>query len=234
MPKRAEIDPRGMEGALEYALLMEVVAPGVARLRVSGMHMSDLMGMEVRGMPLTAFFEPSDRPKLAELLDEVTKGPKVIEITLNCPTGIGRPALKGKLYLAPLEGDSPDRPRILGCLQTNGEIGRTPRRFTIEDVHRRRIVAAAGTRAEPDAQPRSKQARPEPAQPDHAKVDAHLRDQVARIAKETGEQLGAHLREQSGAQKTPAFAEEAAPFTPALKSERPYLRLVKTQKDGPK
>ena len=57
MPDRAEVDPRGLGDALEFAFLLEHVAPGIGRVRISGMHLRDLLGMEVRGMPLTAVFE---------------------------------------------------------------------------------------------------------------------------------------------------------------------------------
>ena len=57
MPRRAEIDPRGIENALEYAFILERIAPGMARIRLAGIHLSDLMGMEVRGMPLTSFID---------------------------------------------------------------------------------------------------------------------------------------------------------------------------------
>lgn len=144
MPARTEVDPRGMEGALEYAMLMEVVAPGVARIRVSGLHMGDLLGMEVRGMPITAFFEPEDRTQLSALVDLVAAGRHVVEATLSSSGGIGRPPLDARLYLAPLEAERDKRPRLLACLQSRGDIGRTPRRFKIADYHKRRIVASAG------------------------------------------------------------------------------------------
>lgn len=144
MPCRSEVDPRGLQGALEYAMLMEVVAPGIARVRVSGMHLNDLMGMEVRGMPITAFFDPADRQRLSDVLKEVVSGPKVAELTLSSPGGIGRSPLSAKLYIAPLSSERDNRPRLLACLQSKSGIGRTPRRFHIQEVHRRRIVAAAG------------------------------------------------------------------------------------------
>lgn len=62
MPKRSEIDPRGIESALEYTFILERIAPGMARLRIAGSHLSDLMGMEVRGMPLTSFITPTAPP----------------------------------------------------------------------------------------------------------------------------------------------------------------------------
>ena len=58
LPRRDEIDPRGIVGALENTFLLERVAPGVARFRLAGMQLHDLMGMDVRGMPLTALIGP--------------------------------------------------------------------------------------------------------------------------------------------------------------------------------
>lgn len=59
MPKRSEIDPRGIETALEYTFVLERIAIGMARLRIEGSHLNNLMGMEVRGMPLTSFITPN-------------------------------------------------------------------------------------------------------------------------------------------------------------------------------
>lgn len=148
MPARAEVDPRGLENALEYALMLEYVASGVARVRVAGQHLSNLLGMEVRGMPITAFFEPSSRARISEVLDQVTRGPKVAELQISSAGGLGRPAIRSRLFLAPLSGEDVGHPRILGALQSIGSIGRTPRRFSLDDVHLRRIVASAGQEVE--------------------------------------------------------------------------------------
>lgn len=143
MPERAEIDPRGLESALEYAFMLEHVAPGVARIRIAGMHLNDILGMEVRGMPLTAFINPEDRKRLGRALDRVVNTPQVADIKLSSPRSIGRPGLQARLYLAPLASGDLGHPRILGCLQSEGDIGRAPRRFAMEQVHLRRIVASA-------------------------------------------------------------------------------------------
>ena len=47
VPMRSEIDPRGIERALEFTFILERIAPGLARFRLSGMHLNDLLGMEV-------------------------------------------------------------------------------------------------------------------------------------------------------------------------------------------
>ncbi len=77
MPNRADIDPRGIEQALEYSFIVERIAPGIARLRIAGSHLSDLMGMEVRGMPLTAFIAPGSRRQVSDTLEEVFETPAI-------------------------------------------------------------------------------------------------------------------------------------------------------------
>jgi len=144
MPQRSEVDPRGLESALEYAFMLEHVAPGVARFRIAGMHLNNLLGMEVRGMPITAMFEPADRARIAGLLDRVVQCPQIADLRLTASGGLGAPQLPARLYLAPLGSDGKDHARILGCLQSLGQIGRSPRRFAIEHVHQRRIVASVG------------------------------------------------------------------------------------------
>ena len=75
IPPRSAINPRGIEDALEYAFILDSVAPGVARFRLAGSHLTDLMGMEVRGMPITAMFVPAARKELSTLLAEVCAPP---------------------------------------------------------------------------------------------------------------------------------------------------------------
>lgn len=143
MPARAEVDPRGLELALEYAFILEQIAPGLGRIRVAGMHLCDLLGMEVRGMPISAFFAPEARDRLSELMRAIGETPMVADLTLQSDGVIGRPPLVARLFLAPLAVGPGKSPRILGCLQSAGDIGRTPRRFTIASIHSRRIVATA-------------------------------------------------------------------------------------------
>ncbi|MDF0600502.1 PAS domain-containing protein [Psychromarinibacter sp. C21-152] len=159
MPDRAEVDPRGLDTALEFAFLMEHVAPGIGRVRISGTHLRDLLGMEVRGMPLTAFFLPESRARIQSALEAVVTTPQIADITLSGERGIGRPALAARLYMAPLANRAgTGAPRVLACLESHGEIGRAPRRFAVEQVEMRRIVETAGARPEdrPDAAPRSR------------------------------------------------------------------------------
>ena len=147
MPDRGEIDPRGIEGALPHAVLLEPVAPGIARFRVAGTGLYRIMGMDVRGMPLSAFFLPEAREVLADTVRRVAGAPAAATLTLRSPGRMGRAALDARLWLAPVRCPRLDTVRLLGCLEPEGDIGLAPRRFAIEHVRLRAT-------AEPDTQSR--------------------------------------------------------------------------------
>ena len=130
-PLRSEVDPRGMAGALEHSFVLERVAPGVARFRIAGMELTDLMGMDVRGMPVLSLIDPPARADFGRALEGVFAGPAILEMALEAERGIGRPALEGRLLVLPLRNRAGSTALALGCLATEGAIGRAPRRFAI-------------------------------------------------------------------------------------------------------
>lgn len=131
VPARSEIDPRGIERALEFSFVLERVAPGMGRFRLAGMHLNDLMGMEVRGMPLTAFFTSAARKTIADGCEEMFREPAIVEAELVSEPGPGRPELTARLLLLPLRSDLGDITRALGCLVAEGAVCRVPRRFDV-------------------------------------------------------------------------------------------------------
>lgn len=147
IPTRADIEPAGMRRSLDFAFILERIAPGAARFRLAGRHLIDVMGMEVRGMPLCAFFNPGARGNLSDLLETVFQGPQLVELALTSPGDYGRPALGARMLLLPLRSDLGDVTRALGCLVVEGEIGRAPRRFDIEDHAIEPVIPGARTLA---------------------------------------------------------------------------------------
>ena len=203
MPARSEVDPRGISGALEYAFILERVARGIGRFRLAGTTFSALMGMEVRGMPLTALMTPDSRPLATEALEAVFDTPAVIRLALEGEAGVGRPALAGQMILLPLRSDLGDITRVLGCLVTDGQIGRTPRRFAITDQHRRALTGFGEMPVRKPAPAPAPRPTPQPA-PGLQPVPA----------------------------PQPGFAERGATFAARTgetsPAGRPYLRLVKS------
>lgn len=141
VPKRSEIDPRGIESALEYTFILERIAPGIARLRIAGSHLSDLMGMEVRGMPVTSFVTPDGRKQVSDILEDVFQRPAICELRLSAEAAFDKPRMDARMLLLPLKSDLGDVSRALGCLIARGDLGRTPRRFDVVGSKIRPIIA---------------------------------------------------------------------------------------------
>ncbi|RCW88674.1 PAS domain-containing protein [Paracoccus lutimaris] len=143
IPARADVEPRGIRRALDYAFILERIAPGAARFRLAGRHLIDLMGMEVRGMPVCSFLNTSSRGRLSDVLESVFRGPQIAEMRLDSPASYGRPGLVGHLLLLPLRSDLGDVTRALGCLVAEGEIGQNPRRFDLVEDHEFPVIPGA-------------------------------------------------------------------------------------------
>ena len=131
VPKRSEIDPRGIEHAIEYTFVLERIASGMARFRIAGSHLCNIMGMEVRGMPLSSFITPSGRETLGSVLEDVFQSPSACELEMEAEVGRKKPAMEARMVLMPLRSDLGDVSRVLGCFVAKGELGTQPRRFEI-------------------------------------------------------------------------------------------------------
>lgn len=163
MPSRAEVDPRGIANVLEHAFVLEQVAPGVARIRLAGMALNDLMAMEVRGMPISAMFLPDARRELQQVIENVLETPAVVRLTLGSDTGFTRPPLEGQMMLLPLRDAHGNATRILGVLETRGKIGRGPRRLMIRDIETKPVDVDAAYRNRPDYAASAERPEPRPA-----------------------------------------------------------------------
>lgn len=148
VPLRSEIDPRGIEGALDCAFILERIAPGIARFRLAGSHLVEMMGSEVRGMPLSVLFTPESRRPLADAIEGVFAGPETLRLTLSGGRGLARPPFSAQMIVLPLKSDLGDTNRALGCLSVTGSFGRPPRRLTIRDVERTDLVGGGAVAAE--------------------------------------------------------------------------------------
>ena len=129
LPDRAEVDPRGLERALDHVFILERVAPGIVRFRVAGSHLAGLMGMEISGMPLSALFTAAARPALAAHVQRLFDGPQTLRLTLS---GEGAHGLYGTMLLLPLRSETGAIGRALGCLVTEGGGARAPCRLRID------------------------------------------------------------------------------------------------------
>lgn len=142
LPRRASVDPRGIAGALEHSFLIERIGPGLARFRIAGMAYNDLMGMDIRGMPISSLFLGEARMALQMVLERVFHSPAILTLDLSADRGLGRSAMSARMVILPLLGHQGGSDLAFGCIEISGEIGRAPRRFSI-DKARHEVVAMA-------------------------------------------------------------------------------------------
>lgn len=127
-PDRAALDAAALAPVLPFLFVAELVTPRVARLRVVGHRIEDLMGMDLRGMPLTALMTAPARDLVAQALDHVARGGRAT-LTLRGESGFGQPDLNVTMALMPLSDGQGNLTRVLGVLDLRGATGRKPRRL---------------------------------------------------------------------------------------------------------
>jgi hypothetical protein len=131
-PYRAEIDPRQFESALENMFIIEKLAPDNMRVRLAGMRICEMMGMEVRGMQPGFMIEEADRLRFDRLLNVAMNEPAVVELKLAAPNRAG--TYRATMLMMPLRSDFGDINRVIGCTSGEGDLFAPPLAFAIEDV----------------------------------------------------------------------------------------------------
>lgn len=149
LPRRDRVDPRGIAGALENSFLIERIAPGIARLRIAGMLYNDLMGMDIRGMPISCLFLSEARDRLKLELERVFHSPAIVTLDLLGERTLGRAALRGRMQILPMLGRHDDSTLAIGCLEISGTPGRAPHRFSITNTGME-LVQPPRTTAQPE------------------------------------------------------------------------------------
>lgn len=131
VPLRADVDPNVIDAALPWTFVLHRVAPGVARIRVAGQKLHEILRMDPRGMPLSAFFEADDRSTISVHLEAVFSEPALVQIPLYRPASLLRPAVKGAILLLPLLDHTGETTRAVGTLVTDRPMG-SRRRIQID------------------------------------------------------------------------------------------------------
>lgn len=144
LPSRSEVDPRALEGVLSNAFILERIAPGLARFRIAGSHLTEITGLELRQMPASVLFGIHSRSVLADALEAVFDEPAAVHMELISASGYAQAELRGEMILLPLRSDTGDVSRVIGGLSMDGEAGRKPRRLDITRQSRKTLTGFAG------------------------------------------------------------------------------------------
>lgn len=220
VPNRSQIDPRGLENILSQTFILERVAPGIARFRLAGQKVNEMAGMEVRGMPITAFFTPDARKQMSAALEHMFEAPAIIEVDLQTEPSRLRGAREARMLLLPLRSDLGDVSRALGVFVSEGNPGKSSQRFSITSLEMRAIAKQADD-TEFKAKPRGSEEVNRP-NPEFAKLQARLSSDEPSILQEARNLADGHTN--TGAPETERRQTPAKP-----KAKGSHLRLVSSR-----
>lgn len=119
VPTRADLDPARLGAALSHVFVAEILTPRVARMRLCGHRVEELLGMDLRGMPVSALFSGAAREAVMEATAQVQRGARVM-LALEREAGLFQRGAKGRLALLPLTDGSGQITHLLGVIETEG------------------------------------------------------------------------------------------------------------------
>lgn len=128
IPMRSQVDPRGLEQALPFTFLLQY-EDRLARFRLAGQRVADLLGAELEGAPFHLLFAPSCHATINIAMAGVFDTPAILRASMESVATQGRPALSGQMILLPLRHSDGSISRALGVLVPSGQPGRRPRHF---------------------------------------------------------------------------------------------------------
>ncbi|OED48010.1 diguanylate cyclase [Rhodobacteraceae bacterium (ex Bugula neritina AB1)] len=220
VPSRSQIDPRGLENILSNTFILERIAPGIARFRLAGSLVNEMAGMEVRGMPVTAFFTADARKQLSSAMEHMFDTPATVELELQVEGPRLKTPREARMLLLPLRSDLGDISRVLGVLVADDATSVTSQRFSITSIEMRAVGKPEGAPAI-KAKPREdskEEARAEAIQPNPGFAETQARFKPEQTLLDEAKAL----LDRSRAGKV---AEPPKP-EPAKGKGAPHLRLV--------
>ncbi|MEP4038755.1 PAS domain-containing protein [Pseudophaeobacter sp.] len=221
IPNRSQIDPRGLENILSQTFILERVAPGIARFRLAGQKVNEMAGMEVRGMPITAFFTPDARKQMSAALEHMFEAPAIVEIEMQTEGSRLRGRREARMLLLPLRSDLGDVSRALGVFVSEGNPTNTSQRFAISSIEMR-AVAKSTDDTEFKAKSRSSE--------DVNTPNPEFEELQSRLAPETS--ILQEARDLAD-RKLPKPARDTSRADAKSKPNRSHLRLVSSRDDTP-
>ena len=94
LPLRSEIDPRAIPDVLDSLFILERLNPTDIRVRIAGLTVCEMMGMEVRGLSPMTFFTNSAKGRFAAVASDVLDNPVIARLGLNTTDEAGNETLK--------------------------------------------------------------------------------------------------------------------------------------------
>lgn len=144
LPRRSALDPKAMSRILGHAMILDQVRHGTVRVRLGGNVMHQVMGMDVRGLPIRAFFDLADRTRAVDLIEQVFDTPSTLELDLISEGSDG--LMTGRMLVLPLLDATGAVTKALTVMVTDRVITDAPRRFAVTNAT---LVPVDGAAAAP-------------------------------------------------------------------------------------
>jgi hypothetical protein len=218
VPFRSQIDPRGLENILSQTFILERIAPGIARFRLAGQKLNEMAGMEVRGMPLSAFFTPAARSQLSAALEHMFDAPAIVELSLATESSRLRGPQEARMILLPLRSDLGEISRVLGVFVSDGNPTRTSQRFNITATELRPVPGAETVRPTEATKPVN--------QPNPGFAETQAKFGEERSVLEEARALVESQRRRGAPEKAANPAKASAEDAKSASKRAPHLRLV--------
>jgi hypothetical protein len=142
LPARMALDPAALRPHLQDAAILEVARPGSVRIRLGGARINALLGMDVRGLPLRALFDLSERAQVSADVEEAIARPAVLILDLMSPAPrFGRPeadALRAQIAIMPMTDSELGATRalyVMGAVSGEASRAEAPHRWCTTQVH---------------------------------------------------------------------------------------------------
>ena len=144
LPLRADITPRQIPDVLDSLFIFERLNPQDVRVRIAGLTICEMMGMEVRGQSPMSFFDDSTRRRFAAVITDVLDRPTIAYLGLDTVDKMGNES-RAEMILLPLRSDFGDVTRVIGCVTGPAEGFTAPMRFHVRNVDMEALNSTAQT-----------------------------------------------------------------------------------------
>lgn len=129
LPRREALDPRAMDSIAAHSMILDRVRPGTIRVRHGGRTICDVIGMEVRGLPIRALFGLEDRLSAVALIEACFEQPAILQMELVSADDGGRS--RASLLVLPLLDHAGAVTKALCTLSTDTLALDRPLRFAM-------------------------------------------------------------------------------------------------------
>jgi hypothetical protein len=158
LPSRMDLDPTALRPHLQNAAILERAGPGSLRIRLGGARINALLGMDVRGLPLRALFDLSERARVSADVEAAMAEPALMILDVMSPAPrFGRPEAEGlrtQIAVLPMtDADlAPTRALyVMGAVE--GEVRKTdaPHRWCTTNMRKLQLRPAEPVLSDPPA-----------------------------------------------------------------------------------